>query len=475
MFLSTGNGGRFEDDPEGWSVVKSRAGRDPDAGSFRFSEVLSALSFALDLVEGQPEGHTVRSCLIGMRIADRLGLDAERRSALFYALLLKDAGCSSNSSMMSTLMDADDMEAKRRVKTVDWTSLPHAALYTARTVSPEGSLLTKAGKMVRFAVEGQNASRELIRIRCERGSDITRLMGFPEETARAIRSLDEHWDGKGRPDGLKGEEIPLPARICGLAQTVEVFFTTHGPAAAEEIAEVRAGRWFDPALVEVFLAEARENGLLEDLLRGDPWSEVSRLEPTDRTLEATPERVDLVARAFGEIIDAKSPFTYRHSEGVAKAAVAMGERAGFGPDASRDMMRAGLLHDIGKLGISNRILDKPGRLTDAEYEKIKAHPKLTYDILSRVGPFGPIAETAANHHERLDGSGYHRGLAAEDLDLPSRILAVADVYDALSADRPYHKALPKEKVLDILHEESAAKLDPEPVALLEGLVNEDAL
>lgn len=157
-------------------------------------------------------------------------------------------------------------------------------------MSPKGSLLAKAGRMVQFVVEGQKVSRELIRIRCERGADITRLMGFPEETARAIRSLDEHWDGKGRPDGLKGEEIPLSARICGLAQTVEVFFTAHGPAGAEEIAEVRAGRWFDPALVDVFLAEAREDGLWEDLLQRDPWSEVSRLEPDDRTLEATPPR-----------------------------------------------------------------------------------------------------------------------------------------------------------------------------------------
>src|ERR671917_295200 len=158
-----------------------------DAEDFRFSEVISALSFALDLVEGQPEGHTVRSCLMGMRIADRLGLDEEGRSALFYALLFKDAGCSSNASKMSNLFDADDMEAKRKVKTVDWTSMPHAVLYAARTVSPEGSLLTKARKLVQFASRGQTESRNLIRIRCERGAEITRLMGFPEETAQAIR------------------------------------------------------------------------------------------------------------------------------------------------------------------------------------------------------------------------------------------------------------------------------------------------
>ncbi len=447
----------------------------PDAEEFRFSEVLSALSYALDLVEGQPEGHTVRSCLVGMRIADRLGLDEERRSALFYALLLKDAGCSSNASKMSTLFDADDMEAKKKVKTVDWTSLPHAALYAARTVSPEGSLLAKAGRMFEFAVRGQEASRDLIRIRCERGAEITRLMGFPEETAQAIRSLDEHWDGKGRPDGLRGEQIPLLARICGLAQTAEVFLTDRGPAAAEEVVRLRSGRWFDPALVEALLAEAREDGLWEDLSGKDPWREVSRLEPDDRALKATPERVDLVARAFAEIIDAKSPFTYRHSEGVARVAVAMAGRAGLGPEGTRDLMRASLLHDIGKLGISNRILDKPGRLTDEEYEEIKRHPRLAYEILSRVGPFRPIAETAANHHEKLDGSGYPRGITAEHLDLPSRILAVADIYDALSAERPYHKALPQEKVLGILREESSTRLDPECVAILEDLAAEDAV
>ncbi len=358
---------------------------------------------------------------------------------------------------------------------MDWTSLPQAALYAARTVSPEGSLLAKAGRMIEFAVRGQRASRDLIRIRCERGAEITRLMGFPEETAQAIRDLDEHWDGNGHPDGLRGEEIPLLARICGLAQTAEVFHTDRGPAAAEEVARLRSGRWFDPALVEALLAETREDGLWEDLSRKDPWREISRLEPDDRALKATPERVDLVARAFAEIIDAKSPYTYRHSEGVAKVAVAMAESAGLGPEGTRDLMRASLLHDIGKLGISNRILDKPDGLTNEEFEEIKRYPKITYDILSRVGPFRPIAETAANHHEKLDGSGYHRGIGAEDLDFPSRILAVADIYEALSAERPYHEALPQEKVLDILREESSIKLDPECVDILEELAAADAI
>jgi len=446
-----------------------------DAETLRFSEVLSALSLALDRVEGQPEGHTVRSCFVGMTVAGRLGLGEEERSALFYALLLKDAGCSSNASRMSALFDADDLEAKRRVKTVDWTNPPRAALYAARTVSPNGSFWRKAERLLNFGVQGQGASRRLIQIRCERGAEITRLMGFPEETAQAIRSLDEHWDGTGHPDGLKGDEIPLLARICGLAQTVEVFYTAHGPAEAEEVARVRSGRWFDPELVDVFLAGTREGGLWEGLAREDLRTEISRLEPADRVMVATPERLDLVSRAFAEIIDAKSPFTYRHSEGVSEVAVAVGERLGFDADAKRDMMRAGLLHDIGKLGVSNRILDKPGRLTDGEFARVREHPKLTYDILSRVTPFRDIAETAANHHERLDGSGYHRGLTGDQLDLPSRILAVADVYAALTQDRPYREALPKERALEILAKESGKQLCPTSVAALEELAAEGAL
>ncbi len=438
--------------------------------TFRFSEVLSALSFALDVVEGQPEGHVVRSCYIGMTIGERLGLSEQQRSALFYALLLKDAGCSSNASRVTTLFDADDLEAKRAMKTVDWSRLSPAALYVARVVSPDGSLWTKARRFFAVGLESQKSARQLVRIRCERGAEITRLMGFPEETAQAIRNLDEHWDGAGHPDGLKQDEIPLLARICGLAQTLEVFYSAHGPARAEEIARSRSKKWFDPELVEVFLAEARAGRIWANLGSPDLTRALSSMEPAERTLIATPERLDLVARAFAEIIDAKSPFTYQHSEGVARAAVAMSEYMGFDRDALRDQMRAALLHDIGKLGVSNRILDKPDRLTEAEFTELKKHTRLTHDILSRVAPFHDIVEVASNHHEKLDGSGYHRGLTAESLDLSTRILTVADMYDALSQDRPYRAGMPKDQALNILKEQSGTKLCPRSVEALDHVV-----
>lgn len=441
----------------------------------RYSEVISALSYVLDMVEGQSQGHIIRTCFIGMTVARRLGLSDERRSALFYALLMKDAGCSSNSSKMTALFDADDFEAKRKVKTVNWSRLPQAALYTASTVSADRPLWTKARKFLDVGLKGQKAARELIHIRCERGAEISRLIGFPEETAQAIRNLDEHWDGAGHPDGLKGEEIPLLARICGLAQTAEVFYISYGPERTVEIAEKRRGTWFDPDLVDIFLAEAREGSMWDSLSREDLPQEIQRLEPEDQALAATTERLDLTARAFARIIDAKSPFTYDHSERVAENAVKISEHMDLPKPAVNDQLRAGLLHDIGKLGISNRILDKPGKLTDEEFAQIKKHPALTYDILSRVTPFESILERTANHHEKLDGSGYPRGLTGEELDLPSRILTVADIFDALASDRPYRAGMPMEKVLGILNEESGEKLCPESVTAVNELVSEGRL
>ena len=433
--------------------------------------MLSALSYVLDMVEGQPQVHVLRSCFIGMKIAERLNVDEGRRSALFYALLLKDAGCSSNASNVTALFGSDDFRAKRKLKTVDWSRLPNAVLYVARTVSPEGAVWSKARRFVSVGMEGPKAARELVRIRCERGAEISRLMGFPEETADAIRALDEHYDGAGHPDGLQGEEIPLLARISGLAQTVEVFYSAHGPERAEHVARARRKRWFDPEVVDAFLAEARAGGMWEGLARYDLAPPVSGLEPHDRVLEATPERLDLTALAFARIIDAKSPFTYEHSEGVAETAGAMARHAGFSEPMIRDQRRAGLLHDIGKLGVPNDILDKPGKLTDAEFARMKRHPELTHEVLSRVSVFRSIAEVAANHHEKLDGSGYHRGVTGEGLDARSRILAVADVFDALTQDRPYRPAMPTERALSILRSESGTKLCPKAVGALEELVS----
>ncbi|CAN5616489.1 hypothetical protein BH24CHL1_BH24CHL1_20060 [soil metagenome] len=295
------------------------------------------------------------------------------------------------------------------------------------------------------------------------------MLGFPELTALAIRNLDEHWDGSGHPDGVKGRDIPLLARIIGLAQTVEVFYSAHGPAEAEAMIEHRSKRWFDPDLADLFLAAVRLGGVWQALAAENIVESISAMEPDDQILEATPARIDLIARAFAQIIDAKSPFTYQHSEGVARVAGALAIQLGLSEDDRHQEVRAGLLHDIGKLGVANRILDKPGKLTNEEFQAIKGHPWLTYSTLIRLQPFAGLAQMAASHHERLDGSGYYQGLSEPDLNLPSRILAVADVYDALSQDRPYRKGMPIDQTLGIITAERETKLCPSCVDALSDL------
>ena len=423
------------------------------------SEVISALSYALDITEGQPEGHAVRSCLIGMRIGEEAGLSPAELSSLFYALLLKDAGCSSNAARTCLLFGADDLAVKRDWKTTDWPSRWESFLHVARNAVPDGSPLQRAIRTVSFAFHGP-VGTELVQTRCERGADIARMLLLPEETAAAIGALDEHWDGEGAPAGARGEEIPLLARIACLAQTVEIFFGSYGPERAFAMAAERSGRWFDPALVAVLLGTRSDHAFWERVAGEDAREQVARLEPEDRLLVADDDALDRVAEAFARVIDAKSPYTFRHSEGVAAIAGGIGGVLGFGADELRDLRRAALLHDLGKLGVSNLILDKPGKLTPEEMEQVRLHPEYTQRILERVERFRELAEVAASHHERMDGRGYHRGIPAGTLPVAARVLAVADVFEALSATRPYRAALPVERVMEIMRAEVGTGLCP---------------
>ena len=366
-----------------------------------------------------------------MRLAAELDLSDAERSDLFYALLLKDAGCSANANRMAMLFDTDDRAAKATSKLVDWTDRRAAFVWSLRTAAPETGLRRRLQVLRGIRDEG-DVTRKFMEARCDRGAEIARMLFLSEQTAGAIRSLDEHWDGRGMPDGLRGEEIPLAARILCLAQTVEVFHAAGGLEAARRVAKRRRGRWFDPGLVDAFLRFCGDRDFWGALESPD----VSEWEPPDLALAGDDERLDRIAQAFARVIDAKSPFTARHSERVAEIADGIGAALGFDPMARRILLRAGLLHDIGKLAVSNHILDKPGKLTDEEFRAIKTHPVHTLRILERAPCFAELADLAANHHEKLDGSGYPRSLQADDLDLPMRVLAVADIYEALTADRP---------------------------------------
>lgn len=424
----------------------------------RVAEVLSALSYALDLTEGQPMGHTVRTCVLGMRIAQEIGMPVEAQVDLYYALLMKDAGCSSNASRMFQILGTDDIRAKRDVKTTDWTKIGWESLeYALSHVRTGAPFLERVRALVEVAVNQKRNARELVQIRCERGANIARRMRLSEPAAAAIRSLDELWNGAGQPDGLRGEEIPWFSRIMNLAQNLDVFYMTQGSDAAIEMAEKRSGQWFDPDLVRAFLSISKDAALWSDVDNAD--RRAIDLEPRETTFRADEDTLDEICLAFADVIDAKSPFTYKHSTGVAGAAVAIGQTLGMTAQELVTIRRAGLLHDIGKLSVSNSILDKPGKLTDQEWVVVKQHPYYTLEILRRIPGFRNLSDMAASHHEKLDGSGYFRHLTADHLSLPARILVVADIFDALHARRPYRDALPTETVFAIMQKDAPLALD----------------
>ena len=429
------------------------------------SRVIGALSYALDLTEGEAPGHAERACRIGMRLADVLELDAATRSHLFYALLLKDAGCSANSARMAALFGADDHAAKRSSKRIDWSSRLPAFAWSLRTVAPRRSLRARVDRLLAIKAEGE-VTRALMAARCDRGAEIAALLGFAPETAEAIRALDEHWDGAGQPRGLRGEEIPLLARILCLAQTAEIFHRSGGVPAAWAVLRKRAGRWFDPALVAAF-ARVRDDAAFWAALGDD---DIAAWEPAGRTLVADDARLDRIADAFAGVVDAKSPWTYRHSDRTCVLVCSMAEALGADAALLRDLRRAALLHDIGKLAVSNRILDKPAALTPAEFARVREHPLITERILARVPGCEHIAAMAGAHHERLDGAGYPRGIRGAEVTLPVRVLAVADVYEALTSDRPYRPALGSDAALELIRREVPRRLDRAAFATLEELI-----
>lgn len=434
------------------------------------SEIISALSFALDLTEGAVAGHALRSCLLGMRIGAKVGLPETLMRDLYYALLLKDVGCSSNAARMCQIIGGDDRAMKAGVKLEDWTSLHKPKASTLRllwnNVLPEANAAQRLARIGKIALTQHVNNGAMITLRCDRGASIVRKLGMSLEVADAVRYLDEHWDGSGYPERRVGDAIPLLSRICLTAQNLDVFATEQGPAAAINVLQERGGRWFDPELVRVATSLHHEEDLWEDCGPGADSQHtreavVSLAPASEESLGAS--QIDTLCEAFADVVDAKSPFTYRHSLGVADAATDIAEKLGLPSERRQLVRRAALLHDLGKLSVSNSILDKPGKLTDSEWLVMCGHPKLSRDILGRISAFQEIASIAGDHHERLDGTGYPDKRSASVLSLESRIIAAADVYAALAEDRPYRAGMDLDQIVSIMGRSRSTHLDAECV------------
>ncbi len=423
------------------------------------SSIIGALSYALDLTEGLPAGHSLRCCWVGMHVGQQLGMDGAAQSHLYYALLLKDAGCSSNAARLFELYGTDDRAVKRDFKLVDTDSLSRLGQFVLSHVGVGKSLHERVQRILHLAASGEEFATELITTRCERGANIALQLGFDEAVAAGVRSLDEHWNGRGKPLGLQGESIPLNARIALLSQVTEVFHAAGGPAAAREEVRKRSGSWFDPDVVEAFFAAERQPGFWEGMADDGLQARIEGIEPASRVIRVDEDRLDTIAEAFAQVVDAKSNYTYGHSARVAAYTDVVARSLGLPPERTRWLRRGALLHDIGKLGVSNAVLDKPGKLEVDEWERVKAHAAYSEQILGRMDIFAELAFVAAAHHERLDGKGYPRGLTAERISIETRIITVADIFDAITADRPYRGPIPVDQAIAMMEKERDAAID----------------
>ena len=440
----------------------------------RLAELLSALSHALDMVEGQPVGHCVRCCWIGIQIGQEIGLDEAQIWELYYTLLLKDLGCSSNAARICQLYMTDDIAFKRDFMTVNG-SLPQVLRFVLSHTGMNAGLAERFRALVHIFQNGGQIAQELMETRCDRGAAIARKMRFPEAVAQAIHCLDEHWDGGGMPLGQSGEDIPIYSRIALLAQIVDVFQTANGIEAARREIENRTGTWFDPRLSAAFAKIAERAGFWQKL-RADKLQEaIFALEPAQTAAMVDEDYLDDIAAAFAQVIDSKSPYTSGHSERVTLFTDLIANQMKLTADQRRWLKRAALLHDIGKLGVSNSILDKPGKLDPDEWEAMKMHAAHSETILSRIAAFSELASIAAAHHERLDGKGYPRGLKGDEIALETRIITTADIFDALTAERPYRAAMSVTKALAIMSEMVGSALDADCFAALrQGVGSLDA-
>jgi HD-GYP domain-containing protein (c-di-GMP phosphodiesterase class II) len=442
----------------------------PDVVSL--AELVGAFSYALDITEGQPPGHCVRACWIGSNIGRALGLSPTELHDLYYTLLLKDLGCSSNAARICELYEADDRAFKQGFKTVG-TSLA-ATLHFVFAKTARGSTFgRRAAAVGNILRNGPAIADEMILSRCTRGADIARSLRFSEAVCAGIYRLDEHWDGSGRPGRLRGEAIPLFARIALLAQIADVF---HGHAGREaSVAEVRrrSGTWLDPKMAAAFETLAQQETFWSSLESPFIDTRVLTLAPPETATPVDDEYLDSIAEAFGAVVDAKSPYTAGHSSRVAAYAAKIGESMDVPLARRRWLYRAALLHDIGKLGVSNTILDKPGKLDELEWEIMRTHASHTQAILGRIGVLADMAPVAAAHHERLDGKGYPLGLAEQEISRETRIITICDFYDALTAERPYRGAMPAEDALAIIEGEVGRAIDGDCFEALRNVVERE--
>ncbi|HUB75581.1 MAG TPA: HD domain-containing phosphohydrolase [Solirubrobacteraceae bacterium] len=432
---------------------------------FALVELLGALSLTTDLGAGVPFEKGLRTCAVAARLSDALELELDDRRAVYFAALLRSLGCTAHSSAFAELFD-DDVAIQRELKVFDVADPDIVSAQRARFSVWAGT--SRAAELAdRFASEVPAHGAELATGSCEVSAALGARLGLPDGAIAALDEVYERYDGKGFPTGRGGERLTVAARVVHVAeQAVVNHYDGGSPAAAREVAR-RAGGHLDPEVCDAFANQVE--WILAVLDDPDMLAAVIHAEPPRRVTVQAGD-LDRVCRAFATFADLKGRYLLGHSAHVAELAERAAELSGYGDDARATMRCSGLLLDLGRAGVSSSVWDRPGSLGPVEWERVRLHPYWTERILSRCPALAHLAPVAAAHHERLDGSGYHRAARGIELSSGARLLAAADVFAALTEPRPHREAHTLADAARTLHEEVVAgRLDAEAAgAVLEA-------
>jgi HD-GYP domain-containing protein (c-di-GMP phosphodiesterase class II) len=407
-----------------------------DQHPVRLAELVAALSLGVDLGFGQPMEHVLRQCLIALRIAARLGLDAQERSTVYYTALLIDVGCHTDAHEQAKWF-GDDIALKSGKYEHEMRSV-RAALSGMRRLGAGRPPIERFRIALAFARSGHRDVDSMIEGHAALARSLAMQLGLSLDIQDALGAAYEQWDGKGWPGLLSGEAVPLAARVAHLAEFIEVAHRTGGSEEARRLARRRAGAQFDPAMARMVAEDA--DHLLAGLDETQTWEAVIEAEPA-LTVTLAGDRFDAALLAIADFVDLKSPYTLGHARAVSELAAVAAEKLGMPETDVTALRRAGLVHDFGRLGVSNAIWDKRGPLAPGEWERVRLTPYLTERILHSSPVLAPLGATALAHRERLDGSGYPRGHAGSAISRPARVLACADAYQAMREPRPHRPAL----------------------------------
>jgi HD-GYP domain-containing protein (c-di-GMP phosphodiesterase class II) len=410
------------------SVVRDRV---------RLAELVALLSLGTDLGLGQPMEHMIRACLIALRLGERLGVAESERGVVYYSGLLAWVGCHTDAYEQAKWF-GDDATLKRdaHYRYDIGRAGPAISFLLGHVGGPERPLATRTRVGLAFFGGGLRALKALAENHYRATDELVRRLGLGEDVRESLRQTYERWDGKGAY-GMKGEEIALSSRLINLADVVEVFGRGGGVEAAMTVARERSGTQFDPDLVDVFCEQAPM--VLTELDAAPSWEAVIAAEPA-LARAITGDELDLALEAIGEFAELKSPWTMGHVNAVRELVIAATPSFALPEADAAELRRAACVYDLGRLGVSNTVWDKPGPLTLSELERVRMHPYLSERMLAFSPSLRRLGAIAAQHHERLDGSGYPRGLSGDQIGRPARLLAAADAYQALCEARPHRPA-----------------------------------